>query len=226
MAKSRTSTKAKSTGSAASLLGSIGAKPASTSKSKSPVVTVTDQGQLAAMKAIIDAKNAQKAAVSALKVAEGGFRDEACGHYETRCREDGTLHTSVKLAGRLEVDGSGPETLSVSYTQTRRCAKMVEAEASDPLHAVFGDEFDNLFAPSRTIEVDTAVLSDETIVKLVEAMQEALGDSFDSAVTVESLIQPKEAFFGRRILDDNVRKLAARAVADGYAVPFTASFKV
>ncbi|MHA2279625.1 MAG: hypothetical protein ACXAC5_01860 [Promethearchaeota archaeon] len=225
MAKSRTSTEAKSKGSAASVLGQLGKKPAASSKSKTPVVTVTNQAQLAAMKAIADAKNAQKAAVSALKVAEGGFRDNACEYYETRCREDGTLHTSIKLVGRLEPDKGEPEALSLSYTQTRRCGKMVEAEASDPLHAVFGDEFDNLFAPSRTIEIDTSVLNDDQVVKLVAAMQKALEDSFDDAVTVESLIVPKEAFFGKRILDDNIRKLAARAVADGYAVPFTASFK-
>jgi len=224
MAKSRTSTDAKSKGSAASLLGSIGKKPAASSKSKTPVVQVTDQKQLTLMREIAEAKNAQKAAVSRLKVAEGGFRDDACGMYENRCQSDGTLHTSIKLVGEID-DGAGGEPVSVSYTQTRRCLKMPEADASDPLHATFGDEFDNLFAPERTIEIDTSVLSDDQIVAAVEALQGALGDSFDSAVTVESLIVPKEAFFGKRILDPKIQKLAQRAAADGYAVPFAASFK-
>ena len=225
MATSRTSTKAKSKGAAANLLGSIGSKPASTSKSKSPVVQVTDQKQLKAMVAIVDAKNAQKAAVSALKVAEGGFRDDARTYYESRCQSDGTLHTSVKLVGQLDQDGQ-TQPVSLNFVQTRKCCKMLEADASDPLHAVFAGEFDKLFVPQRTIEVDTSVLSEEQVVAVVEAMQDALGDSFDPAVTVEALIFPKEAFFGKRVLDPKIHKLAARAAADGYAVPFTPSFKV
>lgn len=224
MSKSRTSTEAKSKGSAASLLGRIGTKPAAISKSKTPVVQVTDQKQLTLMRQIVKAKNDQKAAVSALKVAEGGFRNDACDHYEKRCRSDATLHTSVKLVGEI-ADEAGGETVSVSYTQTRRCLKMAEADASDPLRSVFGNEFDKLFAPERTIEINTGLLSDEQIVAAVEALQEAIGDSFDSAVTVESLIVPREAFFGKRILDPKIAKLAARSAVDGYAVPFAASFK-
>jgi hypothetical protein len=224
MAKSRT-TAANKTGSAANLLGKIGKKSKATSTSKTPVVNITDQAHLSALKAIYDAKIKQKEAESARTVAEGGFRDKARELYEARCREDGTLHTSVKFVGTLD-DQAGGEPVSVSFTQARKCGKMVEDEASDPLHSVFGNEFDNLFAPERTIAIDTGVLSDDQIVAAVEALQEAIGDSFDSAVTVESLIVPKEAFYGRRILDDKIRKLAARAASDGYAKVNTPFFKI
>lgn len=223
MATSRTSTKTKST--AMSLLGNIGVKPATTSKSKTPLVQVLDQKQLKALAAVVKAKNKHAEAASALKVAEGGFRDTARDHYEKRCQSDGTLHTSVKLVGQI-VQGDETKSLSLNYTQTRRCAKMLEDQATDPLRSVFGAEYDNLFGPQRTIGIDTSVLSDDQIVAVVEAMQTALGDNFDAAVTVESLLVPKEAFFGKRVLDPKIHKQARRAAADGYAVPFAASFKL
>jgi len=222
--RSRTSTKATKK-LVADPLDQIGLTPTATSKSDTPIVRVTDQGQLKTMQEIIQAKRAQKTAESALQVAEDGFRDDAEQLYETRCREDEQLYTSIKLVGELETDDA-TETQSVSFTQTRKCRKMTEALASDPLRSVFQDEFDNLFGPERTIAIDTEVISEKQLRILIEKMMEALGDSFNSAVTVKRWLVPKEAFYRRRILDDKIRKDAARAKDDGFAVPNKAFFKV
>jgi len=224
--KTKTSTKASSKSAAATLLGSIGNKSAGRTKSTTPQITIRDEDTLESIAAIIDAKQAKAEAESALKIAEGTFRDDATKEFEDRCRADGTLHTSVRFMGNLKSEDGETRPLSLSLTQTRRCKKMQEAEASDPLHSAFGNDFDALFAPQRTVEIDTSVLSDDQVATLVEKLQEALGNSFDDAVTVEALIVPKEAFFGKRILDAKIGQKAANAAADGYAVPFASSFKL
>ncbi len=225
MAKAKGRAKA-STSRAASILGGIGKKAASKSTSTTPQIPVSDESTLEAMAAIIDAKNCAKEADSALKIAEGAFRSEATDLLDGRCRADGTLHTSVRLMGTLTPDGEDARPLVLRFERKRCCKKMDEADASDPLHSAFGADFDDLFAPKRTIEIDTSKLTDQQIEALVEAMQEAIGDSFDAAVAVQSLILPKEAFFGRRILDAKIRVKAENAEADGFAVPFMPSFKL
>lgn len=222
MAASKTRSGSKSKGSA---LSRVGKKGTTKSKSNTPQITITDQEQLQALKEIVDAKIAVKAAESAKKIAEGAFLDEATDLYESKCRNDGTLHTSVRFLGTLDMDGQ-KESLSLQFLQTRRCKKMVEDEASDPLHSAFGNDFDDLFNPQRTIEIDTSKLTDEQVDAVVEKLEEALGDNFDDAVSVEALILPKEAFFGKRILDANIRAKAQNAAADGYAVPFAPAFKL
>lgn len=223
MAKTRTKT---TKGGAASLLGGISKKGSTGSKSTTPQINVSDEALLEAMGEIIDAKNAVKQADSSLKIAEGAFRDDATDLFEERCRSDGTLHTSVRFMGRQSPNGEDTRPLSLQYVRTRRCKKMQEDEASDALHSAFGADYDKLFAPQRTIEIDTSKLTDEQIGAVVEATQEALGDSFDDAVTVQALIIPMEAFFGKRILDAKIRAKAENAAADGFAVPFSSSFKL
>ncbi len=226
MAKTKTRTKTASKGGAASILGGIGKKGSTKSKSTTPQINVSDEVQLEAIAEIMEAKSAVKRADSALKIAEGAFRDDATELFEGRCREDATLHTSVRLVGTLTPDGEDARPLSLQYVQTRRCKKMQEDEASDPLHSAFGKDFDDLFAPQRTVEIDTSKLTDDQIEAVVGAMQEALGNSFDDAVAVQALILPKEAFFGKRVLDAKVRAKADKAAADGFAVPFSSSFKL
>lgn len=221
-----TRTKTPSKGGAASILGNIGKKDAKKTKSTTPQINVTEEGQLEALAAIMDAKNAAKRADSALKIAEGAYRDTATVRFEDRCRADGTLHTSVRFMGTLTPEEGDSRPVSVQLTQTRRCKKMQEREATDALHSAFGSDFDRLFAPQRTVEVDTSKLTDEQIEELVEKMQEVLGDTFNDAVSVEALIVPREAFFGKRILDARIRAKAANAAADGFAVPFSSSFKL
>ena len=224
MAKTRT--KPTSTRSAASLLGGISKKGSTKAKSTTPQISVSDVAQLEAIAEIIDAKNTTKQAESALKIAEGAFRDEATDMFEGRCRLDGTLHTSVRFMGRLTPDGEDVRPLSLQFVQTRRCKPMLEDEASDPLHSAFGGDYDALFAAQRTIEIDTNLLTDKQIESVVGAIQTALGNTFDAAVAVQALIVPKEAFFGQRVLDAKIRAKADNAVADGYAVPFSSSFKL
>lgn len=222
----KTRTKASSKGSTANPLSAIGKKSAGRTKSSTPQITVSDEGMLEAIAAIVDAKKAKADAESALKIAEGAFRDEATEMFEGRCRDDGTLHTSVRFMGTQKLTDGETRPVALQYTQSRRCTKMQEDEASDALHSAFGEDFDGLFEPQRTVEIDTSVLSDKQIASLVEAMQEALGERFGDAVTVEALIVPKEAFFGKRILDAEIGKKAAVAEADGYAKLVTASFKL
>lgn len=207
---------------ASSLLAGIGQKPKGKAKSKTPLITVTNEDHIECMRAIANAKMDAKRAESCLKVAEGEFRGSAVELFEGRCRDDVALHTSVKLVGQPE-DG---DPVSLTFTQPRRCAKMTMEDANDSLHSAFGDEYDDLFTPQQTISIDTSVLTEKQIVKLVEAAQEALGDSFDSAVTVASVIEPREPFFSRRILDPNISLIAKRAADDGLAVPFKPSFKI
>lgn len=221
MARTTTKTASTTKPSAASVLGSIGKKGASKTTSKTPIIAITERDHLAAMAAIIDAKNAVKQAESALNLAEGEFRGTATEMFEDKCRNDRVLHSSIKLVGR-----EGSETLALLYTQSSVCCKMQEEEAAEPLQSVFGDEFDNLFQPRRTIAVDTSVLTEEQTIKVVEAMQTALGDVFNSAVTVERLIEPKDSFFSRRILDNDVRVMAQRAAEDGYAKMKSPFFKI
>ena len=225
MAKSRIRTKAANKG-AASLLGRLSTKPTASAKSTTPQIAVSDEVQLTAIAEIIDAKNAVKQADSALKVAEGAFRTDAIDLFEDRCRKDGTYHTSVRMVGKLIQDGQDSRPLSLQLVATRKCGKMLETDASDPLHSAFGTDFDALFAPQRTVEIDTSKLTDEQIEKLVETMQDALGDSFEDAVSVNALIVAKEAFYGRRILDSKIRVKADNAAADGYAKTTTPYFKL
>ena len=232
MAKTRTSTKPTAstkptTVSAATLLGGLSQKGSTKSKSTTPQVNITDETQLEAVRRIIDAKQAMKQAESLLDMAEGAFREDATILFEDCCRKDGTLHTAVRFMG-IDETGIIYETrpLSLQFIQARRCKKMTEGDASDPLHSAFGEDFDDLFAPQRTVEIDTSKLTDDQIGDVIKAMQGVLGDSFDAAVSVEALIMPKEAFFGKRILDARIRAKADNAVADGYAVPFAPSFKL
>lgn len=222
----RTRTKPTSTSSAASLLGKIGKKGSGKTKSSTPQINVSDVEQLEAIADIVDAKNAVKQADSALKIAEGAFRDDATDLFEKQCRSDGTLHTSVRFMGQLSPDGEGARPLSLQYVQTRRCKKMQEDDASDALHSAFGSDFDRLFTPQRTVEIDTSVLTDQQIEDVVGAIQKALGSTFDDAVSVQALIVPREAFFGKRILDAKIRTKADNAASDGFAVPFSPSFKL
>jgi len=225
MAKSRTSTKTKPSSSGSARLRALGKKtPKATSST--PVVNVTDGKQLKAIQAIVDAKNAKKAAETAIMLAEGQFRNVATDKFETRCRQDGTLHTSVRLMGNLVLTDGTSKTPSILFTQPRRCCKMEEDDTSDPLHVIFGKDFDDLFKPQRTIEINTDLLTDEQIDDALTALQDALGDQYDDAIDSECLIVPRDAFYGRRILDDRIRKLARRASDDGYAKPTKASFKL
>lgn len=220
------STKAPNKG-GSSLASRLGTKAPAAAKSSTPQINVTDEAHLAAIAAIIDAKNEAKRADSALKVAEGAFRDEAVEMFETRCRKDGTLHTSVRMLGTLtQEDRQEKRPLSLSFTQSRRCKKMTEADASDPLHSAFGEDYDPLFDEQRVIEVDTGNLSDDQIDALVEKMQEALGDDFEAAVSLQALIVPKEAFYKKRMLDAKIRAKVDNAVADGYAEVTSPFFKL
>lgn len=225
MAKSQTRTKASSKGGTTSLLDSIGKKGTGRTKSTTPQIAVSDEAVLESIAAIVDAKNVKREAESALKIAEGAFRDEATGLFENRCRTDGTLHTSVRFMGTLSPHGEATRPLSLQYVQVRRCLKMDFDEANDPLHSAFGNDFDKLFAPARTIEVDVEKMTETQSNDVVRALMDALGDDFDEIVAVEKLIVPKEAFFGKRILDAKIRAKADNAAADGYAVPFSSSFK-
>lgn len=225
-AKTKTRTKASSKGGAASLLDQVGKKGTGRTKSDTPQVAISDESMLESIAAIIDAKVAKKEAESALKIVEGAFRDEATDLFENRCRSDGTLHTSVRFMGRLMPDGKDPRPLSLQFVQTRRCKKMDFDEATDPLHSAFGEDYDDLFAPSRTIEIDVEKMTDDQQEAVVGALMEALGDDFNDIVSVDKLIVPKEAFFGQRILNAKIRAKADNAAADGFAVPFASSFKV
>ncbi|KKK85819.1 hypothetical protein LCGC14_2769450, partial [marine sediment metagenome] len=97
-------TKASSRSSAATALGKIGKKGSASSRSATPQLSVTDEGQLEAIADIIDAKNVAKEADSALKIAEAAFRDEATELFEAHCRDHGALQTSVRFMGTLELD--------------------------------------------------------------------------------------------------------------------------
>jgi len=223
---SRTSTKTSSKSKSPSLLDQVDKKATGRTKSTTPQIAVSEEAVLGSMAAIIDAKKVKTEAESALKIAEGSFRSEATELFENCCRADGTLHTSVRFMGTVTPDGEKPRPLSLQYTQKRMCKQMDFDEASDPLHSAFGEDFDDLFAPKRTIEIDVEKMTEEQTNDVIEGLMKVLGDEFDSVVGVDKLIVAKEAFFGKRILDAKIRTKADNAVADGYAVPYAASFKV
>ncbi len=223
MAKTRTKTSGKSK---ASLLDKVGKKVTGQSKSITPQIAVSDEEILESMAAIIDAKGDRSRAESALKIAEGAFRDEATVLFEERCRDDGTLHTSVRLMGTLHPDGEAKRPLMLRFEQRRCCKKMDFDEVDDALHSAFGPDFEKLFAPSRKIEIDVEKMTEDQTNDVVEALMEALGDDFSSIVQVDKLMVPKTAFFGQRVLDAKIRVKAAKAAADGFAVPFASSFKL
>lgn len=224
MAKTRT--KASSRGRAASLLDQIGKKSTAQTKSTTPQIVINDEAVLGSMAAIIDAKRVKTEAESALKIVEGAFRDDATELFENRCRADGTLHTSVRFMGTLTPDSETTRPLALRFEQKRCCKKMHSDEASDFLHSAFGEDFDELFAPSRTIEIDVERMTDKECNSVVRALMDIFGDSFNDIVAVDDLIVPKPAFFGKRILDAKIRAKADTAAADGYAVPFASSFKL
>lgn len=209
----RTKTKTKKSA-ADVLLNSIKSKGSTKSKSATPIVNVTDEDELKKIQAIIDAKRAAKAAEAAKKVAEAAFREAAVEYHEESCRKDSTFHSSVKLAGKVD-----DETVSLSFIQNKKCGKMLKEEAEDPLRTIFQDDFDELFSIKQTLEIDPSVLSDDQIAELLTAMVKILGESFQDAVSSDPVVIPNESFYGKRIMDDRIRTLAARAVEAGYAKP-------
>lgn len=226
MAKSRTSTKASSKSKSPSLLDQVGKKATGRTKSTTPQISVSNEAVLESMVAIIDAKKVKSEAESALKIAEGSFRNEATDLFENRCRADGTLHTSVRFMGTQNPDGENARPLALRYEQKRCCKKMYLDDASDALHSAFGEDFDDLFTPDQTIEINVEAMTQDQTDDVIIALRNVLGDQFDDIIDVDKLIVPKEAFFGRRILDAKIRAKADNAVADGYAVPFASSFKI
>ncbi len=223
MAKTRT--KPTSKGRTADLLDQVGKKSTARAQSTTPQIVIRDEAVLESMAAILDAKRVKTEAASALNVVEGAFRDDAIELFETRCRADGALHTSVRLMGTLTPDGEKARPLLLRFEQKRCCKKMDFDDASDPLHSAFGEDFDDLFAPSRTIEIDVEKMTGEQSNEVVRALMSALGDNFDAIVTVTKLIVAKPAFFPKRVLDAKIRAKADNAAADGYAVTYAPSFK-
>lgn len=226
MAKAKAKTTKAAPRGGSSLASRLGAKPTTKAKSSTPQVTVTDEAHLTLMAAIVDAKGDVKRAESALDVAEGALRDDAIEMFEDKCRKDAELHTSVHMLGILVQEGEDNRPVSLSLTQNRRCGKMTEADASDPLHSAFGVDYESSFDEQRVIEIKTGNLSDDQIDTLVEKMQEALGDDFDAAVALQALIVPKPEFYRKRMLDTDFRVKVDHAAADGYAKVTKAFFKL
>ena len=204
MAKTKTIEKTKT--SAADLLGSLVGKPKSASVSKTPTISLTNPVHVAAVKAIIQAKEDKKQAESALSVAEASFKEDATTAFEKKCRDDRNVHSSVRFVG---------QDASLLFTQPSALTKMSEDEVSDGLQEIFGNDFSTLFHPKRTIEIDTEKLSDNQIVSLITAMQGALKNDFSEVVTVDKLVVPYPEFFEKRVLDDRIRQLYMRANEEG-----------
>lgn len=225
MAKTKTTPKA--TVSGADLLAQLGVATKKDTKSKTPHISVTDPAQILSILAIVEGKEAVKEADSALKVAEEEFRDTATELYERKCQSDGTLHTSVRMVGTLQ-----GQPLTLMYQQARSCLKMQEAEAKVPLQTIFGNRFYELFETKRTLSIKTESMNDNQITAVIQALQTALGlETFgkfvsDQVITSENLINPTEAFFGRRILDVDIRVLADRAQEEGFAQLKSSCFKL
>ena len=202
--------------SAADLLGSLVGKPKSASTSKTPTISLTNPVHVAAVKAIIQAKEDKKQAESALSVAEVSFKEDATTAFEKKCRDDRNVHSSVRFVG---------QDVSLLFTQPSALTKMSEDEVSEPLRAIFGNDFSTLFHPKRTIEINTEKLTDNQIVSLITAMQAALKDSFSEVVTVDKLVVPYPEFFEKRVLDDRIRQLYMRANEEGLVNMKSSFFK-
>ncbi len=221
MVATRTRTRTKQ--SASDVLGGINSSKTPKSKSSTPLVTVTNPEQIAEIVAIVRAKLAAKAAKGAVDVAEGEFGPTARILHEQRCQNDATLHTSIKLVTKPE---EGPSE-SLLFTQKRQCTKMLEAETSDILHRIFGEDFDDNFRIIKPLSIACDKLTDEQIVDVVKAIKKVLPqDVFDEVVDYLPLIKESESFFTRRMLDPRIRTLATQAETEGVAVPHKPSFKI
>lgn len=216
MATSRTTTKKRGA------LASIGKKAKGTSKSETPIIRMTDADMLNLAHVVLDCKRREKEIAGERKIAEGQLHPMMAPLFEERCRKDGTLHTSIKASGTMEEAG---ETVTIQYTQPRVCLKMETDETLDQLEAVFGERFDEFLQEVPIINIDTTKLNADQTDALVTAMREALGESFDDAVEIDSTIQPRECFFGQRILNADVRALADKANTDGLCKLKSAYFK-
>jgi hypothetical protein len=225
MAKTKTKTKAKAKPKV-SALDRIGGKATKKATSITPQIVITDDSQLEAIAEILDAKAKLTEATSAFETAELGFKDDATDLYENRCRKDGTRHSSVQFLGTLNQDEDSRPVSVKLVAAARMKGKMHEDEASDAMHSAFGSDYDDLFTSQRTIEIDVNKLTDDQIDKLIGGMEDALGDSFDDAVSVNKFIVPQPAFYGRRILDAKIRAKTDNAVADGYAKVSQPYFKI
>jgi hypothetical protein len=215
----RTSTETKKDA-ARKALSAIGDNKATATASKTPEIVLTNQDALAQVKAVIDAKNAAKQAKSALDISQGAFRDTANEMFESRCREDGNVHTSVRFLGK-----HNGTPLRLTFTQPRSTTKMDEKEVDDDLHSIFQDDFDRFFEAKTTIEIDTDKLNHDQILKVVAALREVIDpEIFNSVVNAPGRIHAKDVFYTKRILDDRVRKLAHRAETDGCYAMKAASF--
>lgn len=231
MVTTKTTTKKRSSTSGADLLASLASLTAKATKSKTPVVDVTDPIEVQQMVAIIDAKRKEKAAESASTSAQSGFRGRATELFEAQCISDDSLHSSIKLNATTG-KGAKAETRSLTFTQVSKCKNMTkDPETVDGLRSVFGTDFDKYFGEQQTVTIDTSKLEDLQVASVIKAIQKALNfaadpKDFNAAIGVIATIEPKEAFFRDRILNTDFRKLARHAKTDGLAVPYSPSFKL
>jgi hypothetical protein len=226
MAKASTTKKAAPTTTGVDLLAQLGGSTKKKAKSDTPHISIADPTQVQQILAIIDSKEQFKEAESTLKVAEDAFRESAMGLYEDRCRDDATLHTSVRFVAQTNTSPN-----SLMFQQTRRCTKMPEAEAAPALQAIFGNQYYNLFEAKRTLNIKTESMTNDQITAVIGALQAALGPDFatfanNGDIFSENIIVAKEAFFGQRILNPTVQSMCKRAMDEGVVKLFSSSFKL
>jgi len=193
-------------------------------KSKTVTKRITDPEQIEQLIAIREGKADQKAAKSKVDVAQGEARPWAEEFFETQCRQDGTLHSSIRYT-----DGDDN---TITYTQKAKVnsTSMKEEDAQPVLERVFGDRYDEFFESRQTLSIDTTKLTNDATNGIIEALMAALGDDFyamkeSGAISAELVVAAKAAFFRGRILDVDVRRMAEQASSEGVAVVEMASFK-
>jgi len=219
--KRRTKTKiTKTKPTTKSLLNNITRKNVTKTKSVIPQIQINDSEMLESMAKIIVAKMENTKIKSILEIEEAQLRDKASQIFEETCRKDSSLHTSVRFTGQHE-----NENVSLQFTQKRQCLKMKE-DAVDTLCSIFGEDYNDLFGAKKTIEINVEKLTEEQLEDIIEGMMKSIDlDTFHNAVSVESFVVPKDAFFTKRVLDPKIRIKARNASDEGVAKVFKASFK-
>lgn len=134
------------------------------------------------------------------------------------CQQSGTLHASVKLAGKSN---------SLTFTQKSQSLKMQQEDSEDKIRRIVGsdDDFDRYFEVKGNFVLDEkALMALDNADKVAAALVRALGDNAH-ILTREATIVPTAQFYNDKVFNKKVARMAEQLEEEGLAVPFKGSFR-
>ena len=190
-------------------------KKATKSKSKTPVIDLTDENEVEAIAQWLDAKEREKTAKSDKELAQEVLMSSAMAKRREHIQESGSHTRAVKLNGKITM------TCSKRYSD-------IPTDNEEELREIFGDEeYDKFFVTNTQISFknpdDTEVLT-----KIVEAIgAENFHDVFEIIQTIKPNGHEQELppLVAKRDSDPEVAEKHDQAVDEGLIKPYSPSFR-